>query len=171
VITVGAIRGGTKSNIIPDDVTLRLTVRSYKEEVRQHLLQAIERIADGEAAAAGADKKPTVQLVESAHAVYNEPKLANRVAAALRRSLGESNVAEQPPIMASDDFSEYGRAGVPALDFWIGATEPAKFEAAQKSGEALPSLHSPLFAPDREPSLRTGIQAETTAVLELLGKP
>ena len=150
---------------------LQLTVRSYKDEVRKHLLSAIERIADAEAAAAGAGKKPTVQVIESVNAVYNDPKLTQRVAAVLRRTLGDANVSEQQPIMDSDDFAEYGHLGVPALIFGIGAVEPAKFDAAQKSGEALPGPHSPFFAPDREPSLRTGIEAELAAVLELLGKP
>src|SRR5437667_3380047 len=171
VITVGSIHGGTKHNIIPDEVHLQLTVRSYKDEVRKHLLSAIERIADAEAAAAGADKKPTVRVIESVNAVYNDPKLTQRVAAVLRRALGDANVSEQQPIMGSDDFAEYGHLGVPALIFGIGAVEPAKFDAAQKSGEVLPGPHSPFFAPDREPSLRTGIQAESAAVLELLGKP
>jgi len=171
VITVGSIHGGTKHNIIPDEVHLQLTVRSYKDEVRKHLLSAIERIADSEAAAAGAGKKPTVQVIESVNAVYNDPKLTQRVAAVLRRTLGDANVSEQQPIMGSDDFAEYGHLGVPALIFGIGAVEPAKFDAAQKSGEVLPGPHSPFFAPDREPSLRTGIEAESAAVLELLGKP
>ena|SRR5437016_1213253 len=171
VITVGSINGGTKHNIIPDEVHLELTVRSYKEEVRKHLLSAIERIADAEAAAAGAEKKPTVQVIESVNAVYNDPKLTEREARVLRRTLGDANVTQQPPIMASDDFAEYGHAGVPGLIFALGAVEPAKFAAAKQNGETLPGLHSPFFAPDREPSLKTGIEAETAAVLELLGKP
>ena len=171
VITVGSIHGGTKHNIIPDEVHLQLTGRSYKDDVRKHLLSAIERIADAEAAAAGAGKKPTVQVIESVNAVYNNPKLTQRVATVLRRTLGDANVSEQQPIMGSDDFAEYGHLGVPALIFGIGAVEPAKFDAAQKSGEVLPGPHSPFFAPDREPSLRTGIEAELADVLELLGKP
>jgi amidohydrolase len=170
VITVGSIHGGTKHNIIPDQVHLQLTVRAYKPEVRKHLLSAIERIADGEAQAAGADKKPEVQVTESVEAVYNDPELTQRIAKVMRRTLGDSNVIPEPPMMASDDFAEYGHAGVPALIFSLGAVDPQKFEAAQQSGEALPGPHSPFFAPDREPSLRTGIEAETSAVLELLQK-
>jgi amidohydrolase len=171
VITVGSIHGGTKANIIPDEVRMQLTVRSYKAEVRKHLLSAIERIADAEAAAAGAEKKPAVQIVEGVNSTYNDPKLTERVAAALRQTLGDSNVLEVPPDMPSDDFAEYGAAGVPALLFRIGAVVPEKFDAARKSGEVLPGPHSPFFAPDRERSLRTGITAETAAVLEMLGKP
>jgi amidohydrolase len=170
VITVGTIHGGTKNNIIPDEVKLQLTVRSYKDEVRQHLLAAIERIADGEAAAAGAEKKPTVTRIEGVSAVYNDPATTERVVNALESPLGKGNVVQGIPIMASDDFAEYGRAGVPSVMLSLGAVNPTKFETAQKNREVLPGPHSSLFAPDEEPSLKTGILVETTAVLELLGK-
>jgi amidohydrolase len=170
VITVGTIHGGTKNNIIPDEVKLQLTVRSYKDEVRQHLLAAIERIADGEAAAAGAEKKPTVTRVEGVSAVYNDPATTQRLVAALESAMGKGNVVQGIPIMASDDFAEYGHAGVPSVMLSLGAVNPAIFETAQKNHEVLPGPHSSLFAPDEEPSLKTGILVETTAVLELLGK-
>jgi amidohydrolase len=170
VITVGTIHGGTKNNIIPDEVKLQLTVRSYKDEVRQHLLAAIERIADGEAAAAGAEKKPTVTRVEGVSAVYNDPATTQRLVAALESAMGKGNVVQGIPIMASDDFAEYGRAGVPSVMLSLGAVNPAIFETAQKNHEVLPGPHSSLFAPDEEPSLKTGILVETTAALELLGK-
>ena len=170
VITVGTIHGGTKNNIIPDEVKLQLTVRSYKDEVRQHMLAAIERIADGEAAAAGAEKKPTVTRVEGVSAVYNDPATTERLVNALESALGKGNVVQGIPIMASDDFAEYGRAGVPSVMLSLGAVNPTKFETAQKNREVLPGPHSSLFAPDEEPSLKTGILVETTAVLELLGK-
>jgi amidohydrolase len=170
VITVGTIHGGTKNNIIPDDVKLQLTVRSYKEDVRQHLLAAIERIAEAEAAAANAPKKPTVTVVEGVSAVYNDPALTQRLVTALAAVLGKTNIVQRRPVMASDDFAEYGRAGVPSVMLSLGAANPAKFEAAEKSGVALPSPHSSLFAPDEEPSLKTGILVETSAVLELLAK-
>jgi hippurate hydrolase len=170
VITVGTIHGGTKNNIIPDEVKLQLTVRSYKDDVRQHLLAAIERVVDGEAAVAGAQKKPTVTVVEGVSAVYNDPATTQRVVSALANTLGKDNVVEGKPLMASDDFAEYGKAGVPSLMLSLGAVNPAKFDAAQKSGEPVTSPHSSLFAPDEEPSLKTGIMVETAAVLELLGK-
>jgi hippurate hydrolase len=170
VITVGTIHGGTKNNIIPDDVKLQLTVRSYKEDVRKHLLAAIERVADGEAAAAGAEKKPSVTVVEGVSAVYNDPAVTQRLVSALQSAIGKDNVVEGRPIMASDDFAEYGKAGVPSVMLSLGAVNPAKFDAAQKSGEVLPGPHSSLFAPDEEPSLKTGILVETSAVLALLGK-
>ena len=170
VITVGSIHGGIKHNIIPDHVDLQLTVRSYKPEVRRHLLAAIERIADGEAQAAGAPRKPLVKVSDSTASVYNDPALTRRMADVMRRTLGKSNVIQQPPMTASDDFSEYARAGVPSVYLNLGAVDPEKFAAAQKSGKPAPGPHSPFFAPDREPSLRTGILVETAAVLDLLQK-
>jgi len=170
VITVGTIHGGTKNNIIPDDVKLQLTVRSYTDAVRQQLLTAIERVVDGEAAAAGAEKKPSVTRTEGVRAVYNDPGITQRIIASLESVLGKEKVIQGRPIMASDDFAEFAHEGVPSMMLNLGMVNPAKFQAAQKSGEVLPGPHSSLFAPDEEPSLKTGILVETTAVLELLGK-
>jgi amidohydrolase len=171
VVTVGSIHGGTKHNIIPDEVKLLITVRSYKEEVRRRVLASIERIAKAEAAAAGAPKPPKVEVTEGTPAVYNDPALTRRVAVALAKAFGQSNVVEGQPLMVGEDFSEYGRAGVPALQFEIGAVNPARYEAARKSGTPLPSLHSSEFAPDREPTIKMGVSSLTVAALELLGKP
>ena len=171
VVTVGSIHGGTKHNIIPDEVRLQLTVRSYKDDVRKRLLAAIARIAKAEAAGAGAPKEPEIAVTDGTPATYNDPALTRRIAAALSRSFGEKNVLEGEPVMGGEDFSEYGRAGVPALIFWVGAVEPARFEKAKASGAPLPSLHSSEFAPDRRPTIRTGVSALTLAALELLGKP
>jgi len=171
VVTVGSIHGGTKHNIIPDEVKLQLTVRSYKEEVRKRLLAAIERIAKAEAAAAGALKPPQVQVTDGTPATYNDPVLTKRVATALSQAFGASRVLETEPVMGGEDFSEYGRAGVPSVIFWVGAVAPEKYEAAKKAGTALPSLHSPLFAPDREATLKTGVSALTVAAFELLARP
>ena len=171
VVTVGTIHGGTKNNIIPDVVRMQLTVRSYKDEVRKHVLAAIERIADAEAVAAGAEKKPEIKVYESVDAIYNDPAVTQRVANVLQQTMGKSNVVEAPPIMASDDFAEYRRDGVPIVMMELGAVNPATFADAEKSGKVLPGPHSPFFAPDLEPSLKTGILVETTAVLDLLGPP
>jgi len=171
VITVGAIHGGTKNNIIPDEVLMQLTVRSYKDEVRKHLLAAIERIADAEAAAAGAPKKPRVEIMEGVGAVYNDPPTTNRLAERLKQVMGDANVVLGRPIMASDDFAEYRYAGVPSVMLELGAVNPEKYAEAKKTGKPLPGPHSPYFAPDREPSLKTGIEVEMAAILELMGKP
>ena len=171
VVTVGSIHGGTKHNIVPDEVKLQLTVRSYKPEVRERLLAAISRIARAEAAAAGAPREPAVTITDGTPATYNDPDLTVRVVDAIRRRLGDANVHEQPPVMGGEDFSEYSRAGVPSVMFWVGAVEPGKFSSAKAGGERLPSLHSPFFAPDVPRTIRTGVVAETAAMLELLGKP
>ena len=171
VVTVGSIHGGTKHNIIPDEVKLQLTVRAYKEEVRKHILAAIERIAKAEAAAAGAPKEPAFAVVESCPATYNDPKLTARIAAALRRTFGDGNVVDLPPQMASEDFSEYGLAGVPAVQWSLGAGDPAKLKELAAAGQQPPSLHSSLFAPDRDPTIATGVEAEVAVLMDLLGKP
>jgi hippurate hydrolase len=169
VVTVGSFQAGTKNNIIPDEAKLLLTVRSYKDEVRKRLVAGIERIAKAEAEAAGAPKPPLVESYESASAVYNDPAVAAKVMAAEAARLAASKVEQTPPITASEDFSEFARDGVPTFMMWVGATEPARYAAAMKSGERLPSLHSSTFAPDRERTIKTAITAETTMVLTMLG--
>ena len=172
VVTVGSIHGGTKHNIIPDEVKLQITVRSYKDDVRKRLLASIERIVKAEAAAAGAPKPPDVKVLnESTPAMYNDPALTKRVAEALARGLGAENVSETPPVMGGEDFSQYGRAGVPSTLVWVGAVERKKYETWKAGGATLPSLHNSGFAPDREPTIRTGVKTVTLAALELLGKP
>ncbi len=168
VVTVGSIHGGTKYNIIPDEVKLQLTVRSYKDEVRKRLLASIARVAKAEAAAANAPKEPSVVFPEATDATYNDPALTQRVAGVLSNALGSANVIQQPPTMGGEDFSEYGKAGVPAVDFDIGAVEPQKYEKAKATGATLPSLHSSLFAPDRERTIRTGVTSLTAVALNLL---
>ncbi len=170
VVTVGSIQGGTKANIIPDDVTMLLTVRSYKEEVRKRLLSAIERIAKAEAASANAPQEPTIKILESAAATYNDPGLTTRLVKVLSAGLGQSNIRERPPEMGSEDFSLYGQSGIPAVFLWLGAVEPKKFEQANASGATLPGPHSSLFAPEREPTIRTGVSVLTLSALDLLGK-
>lgn len=171
VVTVGSIQGGTKSNIIPDTVVLKLTVRSYKNQVREHLISAIERIAKGEALASGAPREPEVKVTESVHATYNDPAVSDRLSAALKRNLGDKNVLAGEPIMGAEDFSEFGRAGIPSVIFWVGAAEPAKLAEAKAKGTTLPSLHSSLFAPYIPDAIKTAIRAESTAAFELLGQP
>ncbi len=171
VITVGSIHGGNKHNIIPDEVKLQITVRAYKEEVRKHMLAAIERIAKAEAAAAGAPREPAFAVIESCGATYNDPKLTARIAATLRRTFGDGNVVETPPQMASEDFSEYGLAGVPAVQWSLGAGDPAQLKELEAAGKQPPSLHSSLFAPDRDPTIATGVESEVAVLIDLLGKP
>ena len=175
VVTVGSIHGGTKYNIIPDEVNLQLTVRTYKPEVRLHVLAAIERIAKGIALAAGIpdDRAPIVKVSESEMtiATYNDPKLTERLAEAFTRALGEANVVKVTPLMASEDFGYLSLdQKIPAVIFWLGAVDAEKVKQSKATGVALPSLHSALFAPVPEPTLRTGVKAMTSAVLDLMKK-
>jgi hippurate hydrolase len=171
VITVGAIQAGTKNNIIPDEVKLRLTVRAYKPEVRKQLLAAIERVATGEARAGNAPREPVVTIVESTPAMYNDPELTRQLAGALKQSLGESNVRELEPDFPSEDFSRFLVDGVKGSMIRIGATKPATLDAAKAAGDKVPGLHTARFAPELKPALTTAIQAEITALLELMGRP
>jgi hippurate hydrolase len=172
VVTVGSIHGGTKSNIVPDEVKLQITVRSYKDEVQKQLLAGIARIARGEAAAAGAPRKPVVTVNEdSAHATWNDPALDARLVKVLERSLGKDKVAEVPPLMVAEDFSELSRAGIPAVLIWVGAADPTALQRATARGQELPGLHSSKFVPDRKRTIRTGVTVLTVSALELLGRP
>jgi hippurate hydrolase len=168
VITVGSIHGGTKNNIIPDDVVLLLTVRSFTDPVRQHLLSAIDRITKAEAAAAGAPREPLIERSQPTQALVNDSALTRRVSVALVRELGAARAKDMPPEMASEDFAEFQLAGVPTLMLRIGATEQSKLTAAMKAGISPPSLHSALFAPDREPTIKGAMQAEVIALRELM---
>ena len=176
VVTVGSIHGGTRYNIIPDEVKLQLTVRAYKEDVRQNLLKGIERIARGTALAAGipAELAPVVKISETevTPATYNDPALTGRLSAAFTRTLGAENVVPYPQIMGSEDFGRFGLAGnkIPTVLFWVGAADPVKVAESKRTGVQLPSAHSPFFAPLPEPTIRTGVKAMTAAVLELMKK-
>ncbi len=168
VITIGYIQAGTKNNIIPDDAQMGFTVRSYKPDVRQHLLAGIERVAKAEAMAAGAEKMPLVERYESTSAVYNDPVLTQHLAAKLEGVLGKGTVITEEPIMTSEDFSYFVEQGIPSFYFTLGVADPQKLAEAQAAGKQLPSNHSPLFAPVPEPSIRTGMTAEVTILRELL---
>ena len=176
VITVGSIHGGTKHNIIPDEVKMQLTVRTYKKEVRDKVLAAIERIAKQCATAAGLppDKMPDVHVRtdEFTPATYNNPELVKRVSAALKTALGDDNIVRKDPTMGGEDFCEYSLPdhSIPAFMFVVGAVDPAKAAESKKTGTPLPSLHSSKFAPVPEPTIRTGIIGMTSAVIELMKK-
>jgi len=176
VVTVGSIHGGTKHNIIPDEVKLQLTLRSYSDAVRQHTIEAIRRICRGEAIAAGLpeDRLPIVTVAEDEFtpATYNDPALTRRVQQALAAALGAANVRTIDPVMGGEDFSQFGRTveKIPISLFWLGAVEPARVAESERTGVALPSLHSSRFAPVPEPTIKTGVAAMSVAALDLLAK-
>jgi hippurate hydrolase len=168
VVSIGSIHGGAQGNVIPDQVQLQLSVRTYTSEVRTRTLAAIRRIAKGEADAAGAPREPQVEVPSPSNApVYNDPALTLRLAGALKKALGEPRVVEMPQKMTSEDFSEYGLAGVPSVLLHIGAVDPARLAAARQTGIPVPAPHSPEWAPEREPTIKAAIRAEATALLEL----
>jgi amidohydrolase len=168
VVTVGNLHSGTKNNIIPSEATLGLSVRSLTDDVRKRLLRSIERIVKAEAAAAGAPTEPKIVRTEGANALVNDPELTKRVGAALVRDLGADQVKDAPPEMASEDFSELSGAGVPTLMLRVGATPQAVYDAAKKAGTEPPSLHSALFQPDREKTIKAMIAAEVIGLRELM---
>ena len=176
VITVGSIHGGTKHNIIPDEVKMQLTIRTYKKEVRDKVLAAIDRIAKGCAIAAGLppDKMPDVHVREDEFtpATYNNPQLTKRVTAALKVALGSDKIIAKDPTMGAEDFCAYSLPdhSVPAFMFNVGAVDPAKIAESKKTGVPLPSLHSSKFAPVPEPTIRTALIGMTSAVLDLMKK-
>jgi amidohydrolase len=176
VVTVGSIHGGSKHNIIPDDVRMQLTVRSYEPAVRRQVLDGIRRVARGVALSAGVppELEPIVQIAEEEFtpASYNDPELVERVVRVFNDTLGEERVVEVQPVMGGEDFSRYGMQvhEVPIFMFRVGAVDPAKYREYQDAGRPLPSLHSSEFLPVAEPAIRTGITAMTSAVLELLKK-
>src|SRR5436305_12509344 len=176
VVTVGSIHGGTKHNIIPDEAKMQLTVRTYKSEVRDRVLKAIDDMAKGIASAGGvpADRTPIVNVLKDQFtpATYNNPDLTKRLVGVWKNVLGADNVEIVDPTMGGEDFSEYSLPdhSIPAVDFHIGAVDPEKIAQFKKEGKELPSLHSSKFAPVPEPTIKVGIIGMTSAVLELMKK-
>jgi hippurate hydrolase len=176
VVTVGSIHGGTKANIIPNEVKLQLTLRSYSDSVRAHTIEAVRRICRGEAIASGLPDNlmPEVKVIEDdvANALYNDPALTRRVRSALVEWFGEERVFAITPEMGGEDFSEFGRTSehVPLCLFRVGAVDPVKLTESMRTGATLPSLHSSRFAPLPEPTLRTGVIAMSAVALNILKK-
>ena len=171
IVTVGYIHAGVKNNIIPDQAELGLTVRTYKPDIRKQVLAAIARITKAEAEAAGAPRDPSIERYEGTDAVYNDPALAQWIRAPLEAALGKDNVLTEEPIAASEDFSVFEAQGIPGIYFSLGGADPKKLAQAKASGTQLPSNHSPLFAPDVDPSLHTAITSEVAMLRNLLNTP
>jgi amidohydrolase len=164
VVSIGAIHGGTAENIIPDDVLLLGTIRTFKPEVRAKMLAGIERTAKAVAAMSDAPP-PDIKITEGAKAVMNDPGVVETAAKVLQAAFGDK-FRTSPPGTPSEDFSEFVNAGVPSMFFNIGVYEPERAAAARNgTGPQLPSNHSPLFAPVPKPTIETGVTAMTLAVL------
>jgi len=175
VVTVGTIQGGTKRNIISEAVKLELTLRAFEDKVMEGMVASIRRICEGTARAAGVpeDRLPVVTVTsESTPVTVNDAALTRRMTGTFKAWLGDQRVVSAPPTTGGEDFSEFGRTvhRVPIFIWGIGAADPAKFEAANKLGQSLPSNHSPLAAFVPDPTLQTCITTMTAAVLDLTGK-
>jgi amidohydrolase len=176
VVTVGSFHAGAKHNIISDEAKLQLTVRSYSDEVRNHLLDGIARIAKGEAIAAGMpdDRMPVVSVDKNEYtpATFNTPEFTEEMAAFLKTSFGDKRVVQMPPVMGGEDFSRFGREdkSIKSLIVWVGGVPQAEYDAAKKDGRTLPSLHSPFWAPDAPAVISTATEALTSMTMKLMAK-
>jgi len=171
VLTVGTIHGGTKNNIIPDEVTMGLTLRTFSPAVRDQIVADVRRTANGLAEAYGipADRMPSVTLGESTPATYNDATLADRLHAVAIHVLGADRVDGGDPVMGSEDVGLFSLDGkIPAVMFRLGASDAGNLEESKKSGVPLPGLHSALFAPVYAPAITTGVTAMTAMALDLL---
>lgn len=173
VVTVGSFHAGFKHNVISDEATMQLTVRSYSDESRRRLLDGIRRIAQAQAMSAGVPEERLPIVTVAKHytpATYNDPELAARLGEVFKNRFGPERVLETPAVLAGEDFGRFGRTeeDVPAFIFWLGGVEPNRYKTAQERGAILPSLHSPLFAPAIQPTLSMGADAMTAAAMDLL---
>lgn len=172
VVTIGSIHGGTKHNVIPNEVKLQLTLRSYTDEVRNKTISSIERIVKGSAIAAGLSEEffPIVEIKdEYTPAVFNTPNLVKQVEASFVKAIGKDRVVKVSPVMGGEDFGMFGRVEpiIPTALFWLGAVNAQLYEEALREDLTLPSLHSDLFLPDAEPAINTGIETMTKAAIDL----
>jgi hippurate hydrolase len=168
VLSVGYIHAGTKNNVIPDDAEIGFTLRTYSTEVRAKLVASISRVINAQAQMAGAPRASLIDHSHSTPAVYNDPALAARMRTVLEGALGSNNVVAGLPQSASDDFSEFVGQGIPGFFMFLGGANAAQLAAARLNGTLLPSNHSPQFAPDVDPALRTAITGEVAMLRDLL---
>lgn len=167
VVTVGSIHGGTKHNIIPNEVKLQLTLRTFSEDVRQQLLAGIRRRVEGLSKAHQAPE-PSVEVEESTPPTVNSPALVERLVPTFNEALGADRVRKAAPVMGAEDFGLFGEGGIPTCMFWLGTIEPQRLEAARSRNEAMPALHSSKYYPDPRPSIEAGVRAMTAAIGSLL---
>lgn len=171
VVTIGSLQAGEKENVIPDEATIKLNVRSYDEGVRRHVLAAIERIVKAEAAASGALKAPEITPLDRYSLVKNDPGATERVVSAFRRQFSEDRVHETKPTTASEDFGCFGAEwNVPSVFWFVGGADPDAYEQARQAARLsdIPTNHSPHFAPVIRPTLETGVIALVVASLAWL---
>jgi amidohydrolase len=171
VLTIGTIHGGTKNNIIPDEVTMGLTLRAYSAEVRDKIIEDIRRTAKGLAEAYGvpAERMPVVTLAESTPATLNDSALDDRLHSVAIAALGPDRVLDGKAVMGSEDVGLFTLdARIPGVMYWLGAADPDKLIESRRTGVPLPSPHSAVFAPVYAPAITTGVSAMTAMALDLL---
>ena len=172
VVTVGALQAGTKENVIPDGALIKLNVRTFDEETRRHVLDAIHRIVEAEALASGAPKPPEITPLDRYQLVRNDPDAAERVRRAFQAHFGEERVISIPPISASEDFGAFGSEWhVPSVFWTVGGTDTETYRQAKEAGRLseLPTNHNPRFAPVLHPTLETGVETMIAAACAWLG--
>jgi len=167
VLTVGSIHSGSKHNIIPNEVLLQLTLRSYREDVRDQLIEGIKRRVTGLAQTHRAPA-PSVEVSVTTPPTINTPSLVSKIVPALERAIGTSNVVASPPVMGAEDFGFYSRGGVPIFMFRLGTIPRQTLDELKARSETAPSLHSSRYQPDPAPSIETGVRAMVAALRELL---
>jgi len=172
VVTVGSIHGGTKHNIIPNEVKLQLTVRTTRTETRDHVLKAIDRIIKAAATGARAPApEMKVNLEQYTPATLNDVALARRCGAVFREILGADNVKPRQPMMGAEDFGRLAEGKTPIFMYFLGSVSKEKYDAAQKPGATpLPGMHTDSYAPLPEPSIRTGVRTMSLAAMNLMPK-
>jgi amidohydrolase len=171
VLTVGMIHGGTKNNIIPDEVTMGLTLRTFSPAVRDQVVAAVRRTADGLAEAYGipADRMPIVTMGESTPVTFNDPALNDRIKADAAAALGKDHVLDAGAAMGSEDVGAFSLQGqIPEVMYSLGATDSARLAEHRQAGKPMPSLHSALFYPDYAQAISAGVTAMTAISLDLL---
>ncbi len=176
VVTVGSIHGGTKHNIIPSEVRLQLTLRSYTDEVRNNTISSIKRISRGLADSVGLPEElyPEITLKdEYTPALYNNPEFTETIRLIAEEALGKENVIKSTPVMGGEDFGMYGRVEpkIPSVLFWLGAVNKKVYDRSKRENIELPSLHSPFFLPDYKPSIETGVKVTTAMAINILSQP
>jgi len=169
---VGSIHGGTKHNVIPSEVKLQLTLRSYTDETRNKIIKTIRRIANGLAKSYDLpnDLYPEIELKdEYTPALYNNPELTQKLKVSFEKAIGEENVLALAPVMGGEDFGMYGRVEpiIPSALFWLGAVNKKDYDKSIKDNLTLPSLHSPYFLPDPDPTITTGVNVMVTSAIDL----
>ena len=167
VVTVGSIHAGNANNIIPDHSELLGTIRTYSPEVRTKILAGVERTAKAVAMMSAAPA-PVVEITEGGKAVVNDAALTERTAKVFKAAFGDKALLSPGPGPASEDYSEFIIAGVPSVFFSLGGLDPKAMAEARAAGKPIPANHSPYFAPVPEPTIRTGVEAMSLAVLNVM---